>query len=379
MKQRKKVLIAVAISLMLSGRASQAALYGGGPAEGWTIAQIVASASAVIDTISSFASSLVGQILSSSEGTLSAIGVATKQEALSANIVSDGIRQSSEQLLNAIRAQRQSEQVTRAYLDYNAATGQGYDPCGTNVKNKTMDVAFETLASQAKTAVGLPDVAPGRLVSSVGKAMQNRLDNHRSKFCTSSEASAGLCSVGQLPGGDTNAALLFDAAPAGSIQTQARYAYIQHVLGTPDQKLDKSAGSTPAGETFLIVKNRKDALLSIPAYSLAMIDAANTQSAQFGGKSPNEVLKLRVNQYFGGKEAEQWSGSMARQTQRGLLVEANKMAGLEAWIHHKQYEQNQRLEANLAALLLASSDKLSGPLEAQYQKVLADTANVSVK
>ena len=362
MKQRKKVLIAVAISLMLSGRASQAALYGGGPAEGWTIAQIVASASAVIDTISSFASSLVGQILSSSEGTLSAIGVATKQEALSANIVSDGIRQSSEQLLNAIRAQRQSEQVTRAYLDYNAATGQGYDPCGTNVKNKTMDVAFETLASQAKTAVGLPDVAPGRLVSSVGKAMQNRLDTHRSKFCTPSEASAGLCSVGQLPGGDTNAALLFDAAPAGSIQTQARYAYIQHVLGTPDQKLDKSAGSTPAGETFLIVKNRKDALLSIPAYSLAMIDAANTQSAQFGGK-----------------EAEQWSGSMARQTQRGLLVEANKMAGLEAWIHHKQYEQNQRLEANLAALLLASSDKLSGPLEAQYQKVLADTANVSVK
>ncbi|EIP5862349.1 hypothetical protein ACWJKU_00625 (plasmid) [Methylocaldum sp. MU1018] len=379
MKAQKKIIAAAVLSTTLGSGVAYAALYGFGPAETWTIQQIAAQTAEVSGNIAAFGTAFSTQMQTKFEQIISSVAVATKQEALSANIVSDGTRQAAEQLVNAVRAQRQSDQVATAYLNYNPATGQGYDPCGTNAKNKTMDIAFESAAVQAKTTVGMTDVAPGRLVNSTAQAMQARLDTHRSKFCTAAEASAGLCSASQLPGGDTNAALLFDAAPAGSLQTEARYAYIQHVLGAPDQKLEKSAGGTPAGEAFMVVKNRKDALLSVPAYSLAMIDAANTQSAQFGGKSPNEVLKLRVNQYFGGKEAEQWSGSMARQTQRGLLVEAAKMAGLEVWIHHKQYEQNQRLEANLAALLLASADKLSGPLEAQYQKVLADTANVTVK
>jgi len=378
MKQRNNIIAAAILSTTLSSGA-YAALYGFGPAESWTIQQIATQTATVSGNIAAFGAAFSTQMQIKFEQIISAVAVATKQEALSANVVGDGTRQAAEQLVNAVRAQRQSDQAATAYLNYNPATGQGYDPCGTNAKNRTMDIAFASAAVRAKAAVGMSDVAPGRLVNSTAQAMQARLDTHRNKFCTEAEANAGLCSLSRLPGGDTNAALLFDAAPANSLQSEARSAYIQHVLGAPDQKLTASAGGTPAGETFMVVKNRKDALLSVPAYSLAMIDAANTQSTQFGGKSPNEVLKLRVNQYFGGKEAEQWSGAMARQTQRGLMVEAAKMAGLEVWIHHKQYEQNQRLEANLAALVLASADRLSGPLEFQYQKVLADTAKVSVK
>jgi len=377
--QKKKIIAAAVLSTALGSGVAYAALYGYGPAENWTIGQIGTLTTEVSGNITAFGTAFSTQMQTKFEQIISAVAVATKQEALSGNIVSDGTRQAAEQLVNAVRAQRQSDHVATAYLNYNPATGQGYDPCGTNAKNKTMDIAFESVFEHAKATLGMIDVAPGRLVDSSTQAMQERLETHRSKFCTEAEASAGLCSLSQLPGGDTNAALLFDAAPAGSLQTEARHAYIQHVLGAPDQKLAKSAGGTPAGEAFMLVKNRKDAMLSVPAHSLAMIDAANTQSDQFGGKSPNEVLKLRVNQYFGGKEAEQWSGAMARQTQRGLLVEATKMAGLEVWIHHKQYEQNQRLEANLAALLLASADELSGPLEAQYQKVLSDTAKATIK
>lgn len=378
MKFKHKLVAAAVLSVSFGG-VSYASLYGFGPAEAWTIAQIAAQTAEVSANIAAFGSTFAANSQTKFELLISAVAVATKQEALSANIVVDGTKQASEQLVNAVRAQRQADQVSKAYLDYNPATGQGYDPCGTNAKNKTLDVAFTTMYTDAAAAVGMTDVAPGRLVDSQASAMQARLDNHRSKFCTASEADAGLCSVSQLPGGDTNAALLFESVPAGSLQSDARLAYMSHVLGAPDEKLEKSAGGTPAGENYLVTKNRKDALLSVPAYSLAMIDAANKQSAKFGNKSPNEVLKLRVNQYFGGKEAEQWAGSLARQTPRGLIVEATKMAGLETWIHHKQYEQNQRLEANLAALVLASSDKMSGPLESQYQKVLKDAAAMTVK
>ena len=378
MNFRLKLVSIVVGSTMLSG-VSYGALYGFGPAEMWTAAQITALTTSVGTNITTFGTTFGNQMTIKFEQIISAVAVATKQEALSANVVADNSRQTSEQLVNAIRAQQQNSAVAKAYLDFNAATGQGFDPCGTVVKNKSMDIAFTSMAAKAKAAVGELDASPGRLVPSTGKAMQQRLQEHRSKFCTAAEADAGLCTLSTLPGGDTNAALLFEAADADSLTTEARTAYIQHVIGPPDEALAKAAGATPAGETYMVHKNRKDSMLSVPAYSLSMINAANTRSKEFGGKSPNEVLKLRVNQYFGGKEAEQWSGSLARQTQRGLLVEAAKMGGLEVWIHQQQYEQNQRLLANLATLVVASSDVLGAPLEARYQKVLSETAAQSVQ
>jgi len=358
---------------------SYGALYGFGPAEAWTAAQISALTATVSANIAAFGTSFGAQMSYKFEQIISAVAIATKQEALSANVVADNNRQTSEQLVNAIRAQQQNTAVAKAYLDFNAATGQGFDPCGTVAKNKSMDIAFSTMAAKAKVSVGELDASPGRLVTSTGQAMQQRLKQHRDKFCTEAEANAGLCSLSPLPGGDTNAALLFEPADENSLATEARTAYIQHVMGPPDQALSKEAGATPAGETYLVQKNRKDSMLSVPAYSLSMINAANTRSPAFGNKSPNEVLKLRVNQYFGGKEAEQWSGNLARQTQRGLLMEAAKMSGLEVWIHQQQYEQNQRLIANLATLLVASSDSLDATLQARYQKVLSETAARSVK
>lgn len=378
MNFRLKIVSIVIGSTMFSS-VSYGALYGFGPAEAWTTAQISMLTGTVSANIAAFGTSFSLQMQTKFEQIISAVAIATKQEALSANVVGDNNRATAEQLVNAIRAQRQNDAVAKAYLDFNAGTGQGFDPCGTVAKNKTMDLAFTNMAAKAKSAVGSFDAAAGKLVISTAQAMQVRLATHRSKFCTASEANAGLCSLSTLPGGDTNAALLFEPTEEGSLASQARTAYIQHVMGAPDQALDKTAGGTPAGEAYMVQKNRKDALLSVPTYSLAMIDAANTRSQEFGGKSPNEVLKLRVNQYFGGTEAEQWSGNLARQTQRGLLVEAARMGGLEVWLHQKQYEQNQRLAANLAALVVASSGRLSGPLEYEYQKVLSDTASQSVK
>lgn len=378
MNFRLKIAGIVAGSTLMSS-VCYGALYGFGPAEAWTEAQLATLTASVSATIAAFGTSFGGQMTYKFEQIISAVAIATKQEALSANVVADNNRQTAEQLVNAIRAQQENSALAKTWLDFNAGTGQGFDPCGTVAKNKSMDLAFTTMAARAKQAVGTLDASPGRLVKSAPDAMQQRLNNHREKFCTQAEADANLCTLSPLPGGDTNAALLFEPADADSLTTDARTAYIQHVIGPPDQALDKNAGGTPAGEAYLAQKNRKDALLSVPTYSLAMIDAANTRTKEFGGKSPNEVLRLRVNQYFGGKESQQWSGNLARQTQRGLLVEAAKMGGLEVWIHHQQYEQNQRLLANLASLVVASSDNMAGPLEMRYQKVLSETAKQQVK
>lgn len=378
MSPKTKLLIA-AIFSTLSSSFAFGALYGFGPAETWTIMKIIGLTTDVTTNITSFGTSFGLQMQSTFERIISSVAVSTKQEALSSNVVSDSTRQAAEQLVNAVRAQRQNDQLTYAYLDYNPATGQGYDPCGTTAKNKSMDLAFQVSEQFAKESLKDIDVAPGRLVESSTRAMQHRLENHRENFCSDAEASNGICTKSDLPGGDINAAILFEPASADSLQHKARMAYIQHVLGEPDQLLPSNAGHSRAGDSFMQAKITKDSMLSVPGYSLAKIAANNTRSDEFGNRSPNEMLRIRVNQYFGGKEAEEWSGSMARQTTRGLMVEELKMAGLEIWLMHKQYEQNQRIQANLSTMVLAKTNAMTGMLNIKYQKVLNDNTTSNIK
>jgi len=179
MSPKKKIITAAMLSSMLSGGAYAAALFGYGPAETWTIQQIAMQTTAVSSSIAAFGAAFSMQMQLKFEQIISAVAIATKQEAVSGNTVTDGTRLASEQLVNAVRAQQQSDQVAATYLNYHAATGQGYDPCGTNAKNKTLDIAFESAAMQARATINRTDVAPGRLVSSTERAMQARLDMQR--------------------------------------------------------------------------------------------------------------------------------------------------------------------------------------------------------
>lgn len=369
---------AVLGTCLITGSVS-AALYGFGPAEAWTIGQITKLSTDITAKITTFGTTFGANMTVKFEQVISAIAVATKQEALGASIVADASKNSAEQLVNAVRAQRTSDQVAGAMLDFNPATGQGHEPCLTTAKNRTLDAAFDSLGRVAKANVAALDLAPGRMAQSVGAAMAQRLSTHREKFCTSAEEKAGLCNVSSLPGGDTNASLLFEPTDPGSLQQQAQQAFTQHVLGAPDELISKDAGRTPAGQQYMMVKNTKDALLSIPAYSMSMIKAANTRSGELGNKSPNEVLKLRVNQYFGGKEAQDWSKTLTAQSERGLMVEAAKLGGLEVWVHHKQYLQNQRLEMNLAALVLAASEEAKTNVNSRYDRMARDTAASAIQ
>jgi hypothetical protein len=369
---------AICAGVLVSG-AAYGALYGFGPAETWTIGMITAMTSAVSAQLAAFQALFMAQSQLRFEQVISAVAIATKQESVSANQVVDATRNSGQTLVNAVRAQRINDATVKAYLDYSPTTGQGFDACGTVARNQSLDKAFDDVPGLARQTLAQLDVAPGRLVDSRVGAMSNRLNLHRTKFCTPAEANAGLCSVGSVPGGDTNAALLFTGVDQGSDAAAARKAFIQNVVGAPDERITRDAGQSPAGQAYAFEKNRKDSLLSIPAYSLAMIDANNTRSEAYGGKSANEMMKLRVNQYFGGKEAQQWSSSMAAQTTRGLIVELTKMSGLEVWMRHKQYEQGQRMEANLAAFVLSSTDDMQAEVDQKYDAVLRQTAAQAVR
>lgn len=80
------------------------ALYGGGPAETWTQAQITALSSKISGDITLFGSTFSAHMQAKHEQVISAVAIATKQESLSASIVSDSSMQAANQIINAATA-----------------------------------------------------------------------------------------------------------------------------------------------------------------------------------------------------------------------------------------------------------------------------------
>lgn len=371
LKKNKKSKIAALTIFVCSS--AVAALYGGGPAELWTFMQIQMLQENNISKIEDFTSEFSESLYNAFSDIQSAIAVATKQEALDAETISDAQRVASQQLVSAIQAQQIASAVAEVVSNYDPSMGQGFDPCGTLAKNRTLDQAFTGIDAVAVSRAAQLDNGAGRLTNSAD-AMGDRVREHRSKFCTTAEAQAGLCTESRLPAGDANAELFFRSAAPNSLESEARTAYIQNLLGDPDKKLNKDAGRSAAGQNYFLAKIQKDSLQSIAAYSLSSIDAANTQVPQLDNQSPNDILTLRVNAYFGGDEAKDWASTLASQDERGLLIEYAKMSGLGAWIHHNQYKQNERILLNLAGLVAANSSTDKAQTDAIYQRAVRQYA-----
>lgn len=319
--------------------------------------------------LSGFQTAFGNQIDQTYANIRSYVKVATAQDAASSKNVVDSIVRSGQALVDVMQNQEIADDMADATADVHWLTGQGYDPCGTAYRIESMDMGFDMARERARRTVADADAAPGRLVASRVKVMQDRLRKHKEKFCSASEAAAGQCTVSEVPGGDVNAALLFEPAEADSLKAEARKAYINHVLGEPDQKTDRRAGKSAAGEQYFLDKSRKDSLMSGPALSFSKIDADNTRTRELNDKSPNELMKDAVNQYFGGEKGREWAQRMTMQRMRGLLAEANRMTALENWMRYKNYERDLRMEANLAALSLAETKNNKGRADIASNRV----------
>lgn len=369
MSSRKRFAAVLVVTCLIVGGV-RASTKPGGPAEGLMNMWLKMLQQFVSKSITQFGTSFSTNLENKFEQIISAIAVATKQEAVSGNVIAEAHRKAGEMAISAAKAQQASDEMLNVVTNYAPGFGQGYDPCGTLYKNKSMAGSYADVPSRARAKLAALDIAPGRLVENVALAMQKRLQLHRQKFCTREEANQGLCTESELPGGDVNAALLFEPAPADSLKATARSAYIQHVVGKPNPSMQPQAGKTADGQNYLISQNRLDAMRSAAAHSLAIIDAKNTQSVEMSDgsmSSPNELLKLRVNQYFGGKDAQSWSSAIAAQSQRGLTVEGAKMSGLSVWMEYEELKNLHRTNVLYANLLLLGAEALRPEISELYQ------------
>jgi hypothetical protein len=232
------------------------------------------------------------------------------------------------------------EMIDKIVLDY---TSQGFDPCAQSAATRRMANAEVEAAASVPGRIGREVEAGGGRLASAADALRTREERHQALFCTQAEVDSGACSsVGKIPGGDTNAALLFNSDTSKDM-VAAKNAVINNIVGLPDSPVSREAANTPEAMTYLMEKKRKDAFLAWPIYSLKTIQTEN--------ETFRPAMDARVGQYFGTQQAMEWAKSQASQAPRGLLVDLVKIQGLSLKLAERRLKQNMRLEANLAAML----------------------------
>lgn len=325
------------------------------------IAKQVAEASAAIGTmvtsIGSFSMNTVGNITLNTNTMMGNLKVATAQNSQSAQTIAEVQAQASQKLATARQTIHMQDQLLKTIRKY-GANGQGYKACTVVAENKGLDLASDQtkVLAAVKETETMSAIMPS---SNLNANIYDQSEMSSSLFCAQGNPN---CTASSVPNGNVNASLLFTSTSEGSKEQLARNQFRQNLLGVSIQApINPTQVSSPNGQKGFYESNRQAALLSPAAYSLAYIDAQNTKSIDRDGTkySANELIENTVSRYYGGAEAKDWQASMIAQEPRGLLVEAARLGGLTVWLNNHMYQQNLRKEANLAAILIATSTPLS--------------------
>lgn len=284
----------------------------------------------------------------------SALKVLTKQMALSADqqaAVEIAAKKGQAEYLNELANRKAIFETT---LDYSMATGQGFDPCGELARSKNVALAVgEANHDMQEKVIREIDAAPGRLVANQASVVNDRINLARTTYCTADEARMGVCQgAGPMAGKDVDVANFFTSYDEGTPQTNAKDALLNYMYGLPYQTLPKDVATSPQGQAFMDAKRNEDAFSSVSAASLKTIQSWTEGRVDGSAHSDSvlDALAKKVDTYAGGDNYAEWEKTQASQSERGLLVEYAKMSATELYMLDLEYQQQGRIEANIAAL-----------------------------
>jgi len=353
----------VIVGAVMFGLAAKAAAWGCPPViDSVWLASFVSGLTTLTNGVMGMVQSVNLQEQLNTQREMSALKVQTKQIAASAEKEVANMSQSMQALASTVVAQNQAEQTQKVMEQYGRATGQGFDPCGEQTKGREVTSAYANTHDVVNMVRGSIDAGPG-VYKDQKAALSARLGAHKAKFCTQAEVDAGFCSgVGAAPGASLTFATMMSGSNVGDLNEDAKNAFVNHVFGLPDQPLNPAIAETPEAQAYVRDKMKRDGIRSIAATSFKTIQAMTHADPSAAPTSTNnngyvsdqsfvDAMKKKVDQYVGGDNYRVWEQTLAVQSERGLLVNLAKMAAFRLYLTSVEYDQYERMEANLAALL----------------------------
>lgn len=339
-----------------------------------------------------------------------AVKTLTSQKALSAKQVGQSAMNNSQIKTEAAQQVEMAHRAKQVVIDYGSA-GAGHQVCQVLAERKSTkesgDIAKKAVMGMVNTEV---TARPGRY-SSAGSAKATRLALHDALYCTSSQAASNLC-AGEAPraGASLTASTLFVPSDEGSPEYRDKSAFINNMVGFPDDPLTADTASTIGGQSYSDLKRRKDAIKSTAIASLKSLQAEYSGfSGSHKGKDetatvssseadqladaknmPNlekvtgttiqpQAVKIQndVNRYLGaGPAYQEWSKTLVGAAERGVLKEVLQVKALRLYLQAQQYDQLSRMEAMLAATVSAETYRTGMDSAIERQRQLTVRKNI---
>lgn len=202
----------------------------------------------------------------------SSIRVWTKQKSVSANEVALNDVTNSQKKMAALQAQMQVERRLET-IENKGSYGQGYKTCTVLSDRETTDVIVKNgVQTRPYLASSTVIAATGSYSDSYG-AFEDMNSTHKAKYCTDSQAAAGYCSATDKQGWNLMTSTLFTPTVQGSDVYEAQNSLINNMVGMPDDPIPKELVGAPNASNYIILKQRKDAIISPAIYSLKAIQS----------------------------------------------------------------------------------------------------------
>lgn len=377
--------------------------------------QIKASERAILTALTQM-DTTVGEALDYQTGVVvEGLRTLTAQKALTAQSVGKAVKDNTQLQTAAIQSVETNRKVKEVMDDY-GPQGAGHQVCKVQAeRQKVAKTSGETKAAINRMIKSEITARPGAYASK-NEALATRLALHDKLYCTAGQASSGLCaSEGPRAGRSLQAATLFEPADFDSPEYRDKSAFINNMLGLPDNPITPEKAATYGGQAYADMKRRKDAIISVTAVSLKSMQAETStvpsnhkDDVKADEKAPIAVseaeqlvqadnmpsadtlrgnnttptlkddplsvqLKKDVSRYLGaGQEYQDWSKALVSAPERGIMQEILKVKALRLYLQSRQYEQLSRMEAMLAANIAAETYRtgMEDNIERQRQVVM---------
>lgn len=356
-------------------------------AETITMAATAAAKLAMEQLVNQLMSSFTDQLDIFARFKIAALKVVSTQVSTAAKAKIKAQQSVAEAELSAMALLESTKAQMKVFQDYSPQTGQGINPCFQLESQKAALAATDFVASKSAELRKAVEAAAGRFGDQQAYAAK-LLATRFSMFTSPDEEKLGygkaageaVTTSGErisLAGADTNAGILFVESTDPRVEAAKRQ-YLSYLAGSPDSAITKEMASSGSGSQYLDTKNRKDAAMSVGLHAVSNVAAEYSVNEEAGGLSRMSAMSNVVGMYFGETAKEMWRGWTA-QSERGLQVDALKMASATLAMEVDQLAQSQRIETLLGTWLALEAQGIKPEVDAKARALIDATLKSPVR
>lgn len=329
MQRKTKRAIAIAFATIATASVSSEALAASCYYVSWWRQQHESSERNLIDETQKLEDEVADAGKETLEKVLAALKVVNRQASGEASRLQQATKKSQEAYANTVTEQMRRERLVQIKENYSYETGQGANACAQVAFMEKVTGAINGATAATSSSYKSIDVSPGTVPSPEQQA-KDRADPK-----------------------STDASVLLDVSASAADKRKV----IQQLAGLAVEKPSAQEAGGINGEFMMIRARQAEAWRSPALVSLAAVAAMSDKSSGDGDGAGSvlQAMDALIDNYGGGPAYEKWTNGLQMQSERGLMIELNRLRSLSMRLRTQLSDSDARKAATVAGMLAAEA------------------------